>query len=72
MTTITVNKRTKAGKVLLEMAKILSEREKGVKISSEKDDESPYNPEFVERILRADKRGEYTQVKDVKKWIESL
>lgn len=33
MTTITINKRTKAGKLLFEMAKLLSEKEKSVVIT---------------------------------------
>ena len=33
MTTITINKRTKAGKLIFEMAKLLSEKEIGVVIS---------------------------------------
>ncbi|MCL6461181.1 MAG: hypothetical protein I4O51_04835 [Flavobacterium micromati] len=50
MTTITVNKRTKAGKALLELAKLLSISNKGVVI-----EESPYNPEFVKKIIEAEK-----------------
>jgi len=44
MTTITINERTKAGKTLLELAKLLAVSNKGVKIEEE---ESPYDPEFV-------------------------
>ncbi|TDW47280.1 hypothetical protein EV144_105299 [Flavobacterium sp. 270] len=47
MTTITINERTKAGKTLLELAKLLAVTNKGVKIE---EDESPYNPEFVAEI----------------------
>lgn len=50
MTTITINERTKAGKTLLELAKLLSVNDKGVEIN----DESPYNPEFVEKVLKAE------------------
>ena len=39
MTTITINERTKAGKTLLELAKLLAVTNKGVKIEEE---ESPY------------------------------
>ncbi|WP_394773279.1 hypothetical protein [Flavobacterium sp.] len=35
MTTITINERTKAGKILLELAKLLAVRNKGVKIQEE-------------------------------------
>lgn len=48
MTTITINERTKAGKTLLELAKLLAVTNKGVKI--EEEEESPYNPEFVAMI----------------------
>lgn len=73
MTTITINKRTKAGKLLLEMAKVLVENAKnGISIVEDKEDKSSYNPEFVAMIKKAEKRGKYTEVKDVKKWIESL
>ncbi|WP_348824161.1 DUF2683 family protein [Flavobacterium aestuarii] len=51
MTTITINERTKAGKALLELAKLLSLTNKGVEIN----EESPYKPEFVEKILKAEK-----------------
>jgi len=44
MTTITINERTKAGKALLEVAKLLAVTNKSIKIEEE---ESPYNPEFV-------------------------
>lgn len=47
MTTITINERTKAGKTLLELAKLLAVTNKGVKIEEE---ESPYNPEFVAMV----------------------
>lgn len=60
MTTITINKRTKAGKLLFEMAKLLSEKEKSVVITEK--GESPYNPEFVAKIKKAEKRGNYIEV----------
>jgi hypothetical protein len=47
MTTITINERTKAGKTLLELARLLAVTNKGVKIEEE---ESPYKPEFVAMI----------------------
>lgn len=48
MTSITINERTKAGKTLLELAKLLAVTNKGVKI----EEESPYNPEFVAEIQK--------------------
>jgi len=58
MTTITINERTKAGKTLLELAKLLSLTNKGVEIN----EESPYDPEFVVKILEAEKRGNYKTI----------
>lgn len=61
MTTITINKRTKAGKTLLELAKLLSVNNKDIEIN----EESPYNPEFVEKILEAERnieRGNYKTI----------
>jgi hypothetical protein len=58
MTTITINERTKAGKTLLELARLLSVNDKAVEIK----EESPYNPEFVEKILEAEKRGNYKTI----------
>ena len=70
MTTITINERTKAGKTLLELAKLLSVNDKGVEIN----DESPYNPEFVEKVLKAEqniKEGK-TKTIDLNNLWESL
>ena len=49
MTTITINKRTKAGKLIFEMAKLLSEKENGVVISE--DDKPRYNTES-EKVIK--------------------
>ncbi len=46
MITIEINERTKAGKALLEVARLFSEEEKGVKII----EESPYDKKFVKKI----------------------
>lgn len=59
MTTIIINKRTKAGKLLFEMAKLLSEKEEGVVIKeNNKEEKSPYNPEFVKKVKEAEKNIE--------------
>ena len=50
MITIEINERTKAGKALLEVARLFSKEKKGVKII-----ESPYNPEFVAEIKAREK-----------------
>jgi len=63
MTTITINERTKAGKTLLELAKLLSVSNKGVTIDEciEKElilekEKSVYNPKFVDKIKLAEKQ----------------
>ena len=69
MTTITINERTKAGKTLLELAKILSVSSKGVVIDEGVENElileeekSVYNPKFVEMIKKAQKSKKRTIV----------
>ncbi len=69
MTTITINEQTKAGKIVLELAKILSVTNKGVCIDSglnnptvparEKDN---YNPEFVKMVLKSAKSKKRTLI----------
>ena len=60
MTTITINKSTKAGKLLFEMAKLLSEKEKGVLIS---EDEKPRYNEETEITIRDVREGKAKFVK---------
>ncbi|MFA7446617.1 MAG: DUF2683 family protein [Flavobacteriaceae bacterium] len=73
MTTITINKRTKAGKLLFEMAKLLSEKEEGVVIKeNDKEEKSPYNPEFVKEILDSAASKKRYEVKNVDELWESL
>jgi hypothetical protein len=48
--TIKFNKRTNAGKAIEALLKVLS-GQKGVEIIEEK--KSPYNPEFVKKILKS-------------------
>ena len=54
MTTLTVkiNERTKEGKAFLEFAKTFLKESKSVTVIEEK---SPYNPEFVKKILHTHK-----------------
>jgi hypothetical protein len=52
MTTITINERTKAGKIVLELAKMLSVTNKGVRI--EEKDENLYSAAFAAKIKRAE------------------
>lgn len=69
MTTITINERTKAGKTLLELAKLLALANKGVVIDEAEKNElilneekSIYNPKFVEMIKKAQKSKKRTIV----------
>ena len=61
MTTITINKRTKVVKTLLELAKLLAITNKDIEIN----EESPYNPEFVEKILEAERNIELGNYKTI-------
>jgi len=63
MTTITINERTKAGKTLLELAKLLAIANKGVVIDEGvknelilNEEKSIYNPKFVAKIKLAEKQ----------------
>lgn len=61
MKTITVNERTKAGKIVLELAKLLSFTDKGIRIDQNDADKSLYSDAFIEKIKRAEqniKKGE--------------
>lgn len=61
MTTITINERTKAGKIVLELAKMLSVTNKGVRIDQKEGNQSVYSDAFVAKIKRAEeniKKGE--------------
>lgn len=69
MTTITINERTKAGKIVLELAKMLSVTNKGVCIDSESNkptlpviekEKDNYNPEFVKMVLKSAKSKKRT------------
>lgn len=60
MATITVNTRTKAGKMLLEIARLLSESSKGISIESavkkEAEPKPHYNQRFVSMIKQSAKQ----------------
>jgi hypothetical protein len=61
MTTITINERTKAGKTLLELAKLLSTSNKGVVIDASLkkplvEEKNPYNLKFLSKIKLAEKQ----------------
>ena len=67
MTTITINERTKAGKAILELAKILSESSKGIAIEKGLNKVSvktlsTYNPRFVAMVKKAQKSTKRTVI----------
>jgi len=76
MTTITINERTKAGKTLLELAKILSISNKGVAIIetglgksiSKTNEKSPYDPKFVKMVLSSAKSKKRTVINPNNIW----
>ncbi len=71
MTTLTlkVNERTKAGKAFLAMTSSLVKESKSIAIvTSSSKEESPYNPEFVAMIKKAEKRGNYITVDPKNIW----
>lgn len=73
MTTITINKRTKEGKLLFEMAKLLSEKSEGVVIIEDiKKGKSPYKSEFVKMIKESAASKKRYEVKNVDDLWESL
>jgi len=74
MTTITINERTKAGKIVLELARMLAASNNGVTIDSELDksvatnEESTYDPKFVEMVKKAHKSTKRTIVNPNDVW----
>lgn len=68
MTTITINKRTKAGKTLLELARLLAISNKGVTI-----DESDVNleDENTEKKLTTKQKAYIDKLKKIKKDVDS-
>jgi len=77
MTTITINERTKAGKIVLELAKMLSVTNKGVSIDSELNktvvtvierEKDTYNPEFVKMVLKSAKSKKRTLINPDDVW----
>lgn len=56
MTTITIkiNERSKKGKAFLEFAKTFIGNDKDISFVESEDEKSPYNPEFVAKIKKAE------------------
>jgi hypothetical protein len=69
MTVIKLNIRTKAGKAILELAKLLlSAKAKGVEIISENEEDSFYDKEFVKKIKKAESSNNRTRVTSKNLW----
>ncbi|MFE3846691.1 hypothetical protein ACFX5D_01755 [Flavobacterium sp. LB3P45] len=76
MTTITINERTKAGKIVLELAKILSVSNKGVAIepkevakpASKAKEEGTYDPKFVAMIKKRIANEKFTPIHTKSIW----
>ena len=68
MTTITIkiNERTKAGKTLKNLIEIFSKENKDIEIIS--DNESPYDPKFVAKVLDSHKNDKRVSIKADKLW----
>lgn len=66
MTTITlkINEKTNFGKTFLAFIKSLSIKESSVEVlkTPVAKEKSPYNPEFVKKIKRAEKRADYIEI----------
>lgn len=75
MTIITINERTKAGKIVLELAKMLSVSNKGVEIETSvkempvsKVNESNYDPKFVAMIKNRIAKEKFTPITTKSIW----
>ncbi|PAM94154.1 hypothetical protein B4N84_13845 [Flavobacterium sp. IR1] len=73
MTTIKINERTKAGKALMGMLKTFFKGVEGIEIietDSEKikKEQSPYNPEFVDMVLKSAKSKKSTEINPNDVW----
>jgi len=69
--TIKINKKSKAGNALISLLESYSDKP-GVKIIKEKNDESPYDPEFVKMVKQAAANKKRYEVKDIDQLWESL
>jgi hypothetical protein len=72
MTTITlkINDNSTAGKSFLAFLKAFVVKDKSVEIVSTpiEKEKSPYNPEFVKKIKRAEKRADYLEINPKDVW----
>lgn len=63
--TLKINERSNVGKSLMSFLQSISKESKSVEVVEEK---SPYNPEFVKRIKKAQKSGKYKVVNPNNLW----
>ena len=71
MTIISINERTKAGKIVLELAKMLAATNKGVSINPKEELENGYSDAFIAKITRAEKnikKGETKTLNPIDVW----
>ncbi len=67
--TIKINDNTKVGQSLINIATELSRKYKSISILSSKDNKSPYNPEFVKKVLDAKNSKERIIIEDVNEYL---
>jgi hypothetical protein len=65
--TLKINERTKAGKAFMALVDLFSSENKGIEII-EKSEDSPYNPEFVEKVLNSHKNDKRVTIESGKLW----
>ncbi|MCP2029565.1 hypothetical protein L1276_004752 [Flavobacterium sp. HSC-32F16] len=71
MTTIKINERTKTGKAFMAMFEAFFKGVDGIEIietDSKKEKESPYNPEFVDMVLKSAKSKNSTEINPKDVW----
>jgi hypothetical protein len=71
--TVKINERSSIGKAIADFLRSTAKESKVVKLI-EKEEKSPYNPEFVEKVLQADKYDKRYRIDTDKLWetIESM
>lgn len=76
MTTITINKKSKAGKILLELAKFLSEKNDKDVVISENGDQSENTPRYnaeTEKVIHETRAGKgLNKVKNAEELFKEL
>lgn len=71
MTTIKINERTKTGKAFMAMFEAFFKGVDGIEVietDSKKEKESPYNPEFVDMVLKSAKSKNSTEINPKDVW----